>query len=57
MKLQTCARSTWQRQVDAYMTNKFLSVILSEFTYAIQPVTDTKQFMNVSDPGNVSSYR
>ena len=28
----------------AYMTKKFLSVTLNEFTYAIQPVTDTKQF-------------
>ena len=35
----------------AYMTKKFLSVILSEFTYAIQPVTDTKQFMNLGDLG------
>ena len=35
----------------AYMTKKFLSVTLSEFTYAIQPVTDTKQFMNLGDPG------
>ena len=35
----------------AYMTEKFLSVIFSEFTYAIQPVMDTKQFMNLGDPG------
>ena len=35
----------------ANMTKKFLSVILSEFTYAIQPITDTKQFMNLGDPG------
>ena len=35
----------------AYMTKKFLSVILSEFTYGIQAVTDTKQFMNLGDPG------
>ena len=33
------------------MTKEFLSVILSEFTYAIQPVTDTTQFMNLGDPG------
>ena len=26
----------------AYMTKKFLSVFFSEFTYAIQPITDTK---------------
>ena len=35
----------------ANMTKKFLSVILSQFTYAIQPITDTKQFMNLGDPG------
>ena len=35
----------------AYMTKKFLSVTFSEFTYAIQPVTDTKQLMNLVDPG------
>ena len=35
----------------AYMTKKFLRVIFSEFTYAIQPITDTKQFMNLGDPG------
>ena len=35
----------------AYMTKKFLSVIFSEFTYAIQPITDTKQFMNLGDSG------
>ena len=35
----------------AYMIKKFLSVILSEFTNAIQPVTDTKHFMNLGDPG------
>ena len=32
-------------------TKKFLRVIFSEFTYAIQPITDTKQFMNLGDPG------
>ena len=35
----------------AYMTKKFLSVPLSEFTYAIQPVMDTKELMNLGDPG------
>ena len=35
----------------AYMTKKFLSVIFSQFIYAIQPITDTKQFMNLGDPG------
>ena len=29
----------------AYVTKKFLSFTFSEFTYAIQPVMDTKQFM------------
>ena len=33
----------------AYMTKKFLNVIFSEFTYAIQPITDTKQFMNLGE--------
>ena len=33
------------------MTKKFLSVTFSEFKYAIQPVTDTKQFINLGDPG------
>ena len=35
----------------AYMTRRFLSVTFSEFTCAIQPVTDTKQFINLVDPG------
>ena len=35
----------------AYMTKKFLSVTFREFTYAIQSVTDTKQLMNLVDPG------
>ena len=34
----------------AYMIKKFLSFTLDEFTYAIQPITDTKQFMNLGDP-------
>ena len=33
------------------MSKKFLSVILSEFTYVIQPFMDTKQFMNLGDAG------
>ena len=34
-----------------YGTTKFLNFTLSEFTYAIQAITDRTQFMNLGNPG------